>query len=234
MRTRTESRNFPAVRSCLFSLYIFSQSTEHLLFQNIGGQAGVDGPTNPSARALPPDCQRHHSGGPRPPHSALTLLTAVWEPDHIVLESAERIHRQTSLGSVLKHPCSSGDASVSRRRRRWRLLRTGPDKLSLGTRTLCVGRAGTVRGDRLLSYLIPRWRRRRRRRFLFRRCFRRRGCCGWLEWRRPVIRRRRCEVRWRGQMRRRGPIEGLVPVRRRSSVRRHRRRCTRRVGRRAG
>ena len=132
-------------------------------------------------------------------------------------------------------PCSSGDASVSRRRWRWRLLRTGPDKLSLGTRTLCVGRAGTVRGGRLLCYLIPRWRRRRRRRFLFRRCFRRRGCCGWLEWRRPVIRRRRCEVRWRGQMRRRGPIEGLVPVRRRSSVRRrHRRWCTRRVGRRAG
>ena len=183
---------------------------------------------------------RPFSRHPHCPHTplAVTRTGAPWqltvEADHIVRESAcLRIHRQASLGSVLKQ-CSSGDASVSRRRRRWRLLRTGPGKPSLGTRTVCVGRAGTVRGGRLLSYLIPRWRRRRRRRFVSRRCFRRLGGCGWLERRRTVVRRRRCEVRWRRQMRRRGPIVGLVPVRRRSSVRRHRRRCTRRVGRRAG
>ena len=184
---------------------------------------------------------RPFSRHPHCPHTplAVTRTGAPWQltvaADHIVRESAclLRIHRQASRGSVLK-PCSSGDASVSRRRWRWRLLRTGPGKPRLGTRTVCVGRAGTVRGGRLLSYLIPRRRRGRRRRFVSRRCFRRLGCSGWLERRRTVIRRRRCEVRWRRQMRRRGPIVGLVAVRRRSSVRRHRRRCTRRVGRRAG
>ena len=54
---------------------------------------------------------------------------------------------------MLKQPCSSGDASVSRRRRRRRLLRTGPDKLSLGTRTAWGVQA--VYGSRWPSAVSP-------------------------------------------------------------------------------
>ena len=171
-----------------------------------------------------------------PPHSPSWQLRS-GTGSHSPRVHRTDIHRQTSRGSVPKPSSRAAVATLQSPGGGGGGGSCAPDRTNRGWAlgTLCVGRAEARFDVAVCFYLIPRWRRRRRRRFLFRRCFRRRGCCGWLERRRPVIRRRRCEVRWRGQMRRRGPIEGLVPVRRRSSVRRrHRRRCIGRVGRRAG